>query len=110
MKEPTNRDILTAVEGLTRDVHLFRDVTESRFGLMGERFDRVDLQLAQHSSALTELAADMTVVKATLAEHDRKFDRIETTLAEHDRKFDRIDTTLAEHGRLLVDQRRRRRS
>ncbi len=49
MNEPTNsdilttvRDILTAVGTLNRDLHLFRDVTESRFGLMGERFDRLE--------------------------------------------------------------------
>jgi hypothetical protein len=116
MKQPTNRDILTAVEGLTRDLHLFRDVTESRFGLMGERFDGIDkrfdgidLTLGQHSLALTELAGDMTAVRATLAEHDRKFDRIETTLAEHGRTLAEHTYTLAEHGRLLADQRRKHR-
>jgi archaellum component FlaC len=96
MNETTNRDILTAVEALGRDIHLFRDMTESRFGLMDERidsvdkrldrmderfdrvderFDRMDLTLSQHSLALTELAADMTAVKQTLAEHGRKLDR-----------------------------------
>ncbi len=128
MKQPTNRDILTAVEVLTRDLHLFRDVTESRFGLMGERFDGIDerfdgidkrfdgidLTLAQHSLALTELAGDMATVKATLAEHDRTFERIETTLAQHGAALTELSSdvttvqrTLAEHGHELADRRKR---
>ncbi|MEA2664504.1 MAG: hypothetical protein QOI11_1448 [Candidatus Eremiobacteraeota bacterium] len=75
MDESTKRDLFTAVDGLARDLRLFRDVTESRFAVMGERFDRVEQALDQHGVALTELAADMASVQATLAEHGDKLER-----------------------------------
>ncbi len=93
MHEPTNRDILAAVEALGRDVHLFRDTTEARFSLIGERFDglenrfdglegrlggleghfgKVELTLEQHSQALKELAAASDVQAAALNRVERR--------------------------------------
>jgi hypothetical protein len=77
MDESTTRETFTGTKAAERELHLFRDVTESRFGMMSERFDRVEQTLGQHGLALTELAADVASLQATLAEHGRKLQRAE---------------------------------
>ena len=69
MDEYTTREAFTDTKALERELHLFRDATESRFGLMSERFDRVEQTLGQHGLALTELAADVASLQTALAEH-----------------------------------------
>lgn len=75
MDESTTRKTFTDTKALERELHVFRDVTESRFGLISKRFDRVERTLAQHGLAVTELATDVARLQATLDEHDRKLAR-----------------------------------
>jgi uncharacterized coiled-coil protein SlyX len=76
MNEPTNRDILAGIERLGRELHLFRDGTEARFSLMGERFDRIDGRLGHIDGRLGHLDGRMDHL-------DARLDKVELTQGQH---------------------------
>ncbi len=84
MHEPTNRDILTAVQRMQADM-LGRfalqgdrfDGVDRRFDALERRFDQTDVVLAQHSMALNELATEMRVVTRALRDHERRITALE---------------------------------
>ncbi|GAC1546280.1 MAG: hypothetical protein NVS2B17_29460 [Candidatus Velthaea sp.] len=58
---------------------------------MGERFDRVEATLAEHSATLAEHSATLAEHSATLAEHS-------ATLAQHSQSLNRLERRADSHG------------
>ncbi|GAC1414303.1 MAG: hypothetical protein NVSMB5_02220 [Candidatus Velthaea sp.] len=58
---------------------------------MGERFDRVEATLAEHSATLAEHSATLAEHSATLAQHSQSLNRLERRADSHGSRIETLE-------------------
>ena len=70
---------------------------EDRLGGVDQRLDLIDAKLIQVDSRLTQVDSRLTQVDSRLTQVDSRLTQVDSWLAEHDKRFDRIEMVVTEN-------------